>query len=192
MVTSTRSPYLAMLVAAAVCALGGVSAFCPARSPPASVGTTTTELEASRRDVFLGLTAAVTAGLTAAPRPAAASYSAYSNREKDWQERGDRGEIKVSSARELRKQLQEIAPMNDEGRSRIFCPNGPSAAVSPLMENKCGDRMAAPSVYGRQNDALGNSIPGFSSGYDYSGVSAISTGVAFPKYKENEFMLRER
>jgi hypothetical protein len=33
-------------------------------------------------------------------------------------------EIKVSSARELRAQLREIAPMNDDGRSKIFCPNG--------------------------------------------------------------------
>ncbi len=51
--------------------------------------------------------------------------------------------------------------MNDEG-SKIFCPNGASAAVSPLMENKCGDRQALPSVYGRTEDAMGNSIPGFS------------------------------
>ena len=50
--------------------------------------------------------------------------------------------------------------MNDAG-SKIFCPNGPSAAVSPLMENKCGDRQALPSVYGRTEDAMGNSIPGF-------------------------------
>ena len=50
--------------------------------------------------------------------------------------------------------------MNSEG-SKIFCPNGPSAAVSPLMENKCGDRLALPSVYGRTDDVLGNSIPGF-------------------------------
>ena len=52
--------------------------------------------------------------------------------------------------------------MNDEG-SKIFCPNGPSAAVSPLMENKCGDRQAMPSVYGRTQDTMGNSIPGFGS-----------------------------
>lgn len=50
-------------------------------------------------------------------------------------------EIKISSARELRAQLREIAPMNSEG-SKIFCPNGPSANVSPLMENKCGGTFA--------------------------------------------------
>ncbi len=50
--------------------------------------------------------------------------------------------------------------MNSEG-STIFCPNGASAAVSPLMENKCGDRQALPSVYGRKDDIMGNSIPGF-------------------------------
>ena len=46
-------------------------------------------------------------------------------------------EIKYSNSRELRAQLKEIAPMNSEG-SKLFCPNGPSANVSPLMENKCG------------------------------------------------------
>lgn len=51
--------------------------------------------------------------------------------------------------------------MNNEA-SKVFCPNGVSAAVSPLMENKCGDRLAMPSVYGRANDIVGNSIPGFS------------------------------
>jgi len=71
-------------------------------------------------------------------------------------------EIKYSNSRELRAQLQEIAPMNSEG-SKLFCPNGPSANVSPLMENKCGDRQALPSVYGRNNDIMGNSIPGFGS-----------------------------
>lgn len=62
--------------------------------------------------------------------------------------------------------------MNDEG-SKIFCPNGASAAVSPLMENKCGDRQALPSVYGRTEDSMGNSIPGFS-GSGSSGASAES------------------
>jgi len=28
------------------------------------------------------------------------------------------------------------------------------------MENKCGDRLALPSVYGRTQDVVGNSIPG--------------------------------
>lgn len=82
-------------------------------------------------------------------------------------------EIKYSTARDLRSQLREIAPMNSEG-SRIFCPNGPSANVSPLMENKCGDRMALPSVYGRSNDIMGNSIPGFGS----NGAATSSAAVA--------------
>ena len=69
-------------------------------------------------------------------------------------------DIKYSSASSLRAQLREIAPMNDEG-TKIFCPNGTSAAVSPMMENKCSDRQALPSVYGRSTDSMGNSIPGF-------------------------------
>jgi len=68
-------------------------------------------------------------------------------------------EIKISSASSLRAQLRDIAPMN-EG-TKIFCPNGSSSAVSPLMENKCSDRLALPSVYGRSDDAMGNSVPGF-------------------------------
>jgi hypothetical protein len=70
-------------------------------------------------------------------------------------------EIQYSNAAKLRAQLREIAPMNDDGRSKIFCPNGTSSAVSPLMENKCGDRQALPSVFGRTDDAMGNSVPGF-------------------------------
>jgi len=31
-------------------------------------------------------------------------------------------------------------------KGEIFCPNGPSANVTPMMENKCGDRLAMPSV----------------------------------------------
>lgn len=82
-------------------------------------------------------------------------------------------EIKISNARQLRAQLREIAPMNDEG-AKLFCPNGPSAAVSPLMENKCGDRQALPSVYGRSDDIMGNSIPGFAGSRGGSGASAAS------------------
>ena len=81
-------------------------------------------------------------------------------------------EIKVSSASQLRAQLREIAPMNEQ--SKIFCPNGPSAAVSPLMENKCGDRQALPSVYGRSDDAIGNSVPGFGIGRANAAESAAS------------------
>ena len=72
-------------------------------------------------------------------------------------------DIKVSTANDLRRQLREIVP-NDES-SKIFCPNGSSSAVTPLMENKCSDRQAAPSVFGRTNDAVGNSIPGFQDKY---------------------------
>jgi hypothetical protein len=82
-------------------------------------------------------------------------------------------DIKISNARQLRAQLREIAPMNNEG-SKIFCPNGASAAVSPLMENKCGDRQALPSVYGRADDAMGNSVPGFAVGSADGGGSSSS------------------
>lgn len=118
---------------------------------------------------------------------ASASYSAYANREKDWQERQEKGEIQFSSARDLKAQLREIAPMNNE-KSKIFCPNGPSSNVDPMMENKCSDRIALPSVYGRSEDIVGNSIPGFQGG-KYAGINSGSltsltaeTG-GFPKYK---------
>lgn len=135
--------------------------------------------------------AAVVVG-TAAPESASAKYSDYARREKDWEERKGKGEIKYSSARDLRAQLQEIAPMNTND-SKIFCPNGPSSAVSPLMENKCGDRLATPSVYGRTNDSMGNSIPGFKNGYDWmAGSSSVSAAAGgFPVYKENEWKIRE-
>lgn len=114
------------------------------------------------------------------PQPAAATYSAYTHREEDWKARladNSNGGIKVSSARSLRSQLAEIAPMNNESTSRIFCPNGPSAAVSPLMENRCSDvRMAAPSVYGRSSDVVGNSIPGFSSASGGGGGGGYNWG----------------
>ena len=136
----------------------------------------------SRRDA-LGWMAA-TAGMVvmgATPQPSAATYSAYARREQDWEARQKNGEVQYSSARELRQQLREIVPQNSD-KSRIFCPNGPSAAVSPLMENKCGDRLATPSVYGRSDDAVGNSIPGFSSEYKSSYMIADSVG-GFPTYQ---------
>jgi len=111
----------------------------------------------------------------ARPPAAHATYSAYAHREEDWQARQKNNEVQYSSAKQLRSQLAEIAPMNAE-RSKIFCPNGPSAAVSPLMENKCGDRVATPSVYGRTEDAVGNSIPGFAEGYSFA------AGVSMPEY----------
>lgn len=91
-------------------------------------------------------------------------------------------EIQFSSARDLKKQLREIAPMNSEN-SKVFCPNGPSSAVSPLMENKCGDRMATPSVFGRTEDIVGNSIPGFSGGKYGSGTTTnLASELANMKY----------
>jgi hypothetical protein len=117
--------------------------------------------------------------------PADASYTGYTQREKDWEERQKKGEIQYSTAKSLKSQLREIAPMNSEG-SKMFCPNGPSAAVSPLMENRCGDALAMPSVYGRTNDSVGNSIPGFKQSQYPSAVggsSSISAQVGgFPKY----------
>lgn len=118
---------------------------------------------------------------TAQPEPAHATYSAYSRREEDWQNRQENGEIRISTAKALRSQLVEIAPANASGRDKIFCPNGPSAAVSPLMENKCGDRQALPSVYGRTEDALGNSIPGFADGYSF-GTAATGAAGSMPEY----------
>lgn len=154
----------------------------------------------SRRDALLGVASAAFLGVASAtvvnPQPAYAKYSDYSRREKDWDERQKTGEVKYSNARELRKQLAEIVPANSEG-SKVFCPNGPSAAVSPLMENKCSDvRMALPSVYGRQADVVGNSIPGFSSNYAWGpgeGSASISASIGgMPSYKENEWKLRNQ
>jgi hypothetical protein len=74
--------------------------------------------------------------------------------------------------------------MNNES-NKLFCPNGPSSNVSPLMENKCGDRLATPSVFGRSQDIVGNSIPGFAGGrYGGLGESTSLTAEAggFPKY----------
>jgi hypothetical protein len=143
-----------------------------------------------RRQVFqtLGVSLVATMAMTGQSEPASATYSAYTHREEDWQKRLDKGEVKVSSARDLRRQLREIAPMNDEG-SKIFCPNGPSSAVSPMMENKCSDREAIPSVYGRTEDTVGNSIPGFAGGRYVpagggggSSITAADIG-GFPTYK---------
>jgi len=114
------------------------------------------------------------------PSAANASYSAYTNREKDWEKRVEKGEVKISSARDLKAQLREIAPMN--AQSEIFCPNGPSSNVTPMMENKCSDRQAMPSVYGRQEDIVGNSIPGFSKSYNFGSGAVLSGNVDFPDY----------
>jgi hypothetical protein len=79
----------------------------------------------------------------------------------------------------------------NNSKSLMFCPNGPSSVVSPMMENKCdGERMAAPSVFGRSDDIVGNSIPGGKMyGYGYGGYESVGSGGSlanqaggFPKY----------
>jgi hypothetical protein len=150
------------------------------------------EGSARRRLVLLGTVTAFSAFFTITVplvEPAEATYSAYAHREEDWQSRQEKGEIQYSSARQLRNQLKEIAPMNS-GSDKIFCPNGPSSAVSPLMENKCGDLLAIPSVYGRTEDVVGNSIPGFRGGrYSLSGRESSQNLPAdvggFPNYYSN-------
>jgi phosphoketolase len=147
----------------------------------------------TRRRVFsmtataMATAAAILTMTTTRVEPASATYSAYTRRERDWQERqkgsGADG-IQYKSAKDLRNELRQIAPMNSE-KSRIFCPNGPSSNVSPLMENKCSDeQMAMPSVYGRSNDILGNSVPGFTDGRSserYATSLATEAG-GFPSY----------
>ena len=139
----------------------------------------------SRRLLFTGALSAL--ALCASPAPSHATYSAYSNREKDWETRQSQKSIKVSTASDLRRQLREIAPENE--KQEKFCPNGPSSAVSPLMENRCGDRLATASVFGRTEDVVGNSIPGFDKGYvagagkGVGGASNLSAQVGgFPAY----------
>jgi hypothetical protein len=138
----------------------------------------------SRRTLLSSLAVFTTAAVLSTP--AHASYSAYARREQDWQQRSEEGSVQYSNARDLKRQLKEIVPANASGRDLIFCPNGPSANVTPLMENKCGDRMALPSVYGRTQDVVGNSIPGFAGGaYGLTGESLnLSAEVGgFPKYR---------
>jgi hypothetical protein len=116
------------------------------------------------------------------PQSASASYSAYAHREEDWQQRVAQNSIQVSNPKLLRDQLRQIAPMNEE-RSRIFCPNGPSAAVTPLMENRCSDlRQATPSVFGRSDDVVGNSIPGFSKEWTSSSINSAADPGGLPEY----------
>ena len=87
-------------------------------------------------------------------------------------------DIQYSSARDLKKALREVAPMN-ASKSQIFCPNGTSSAVSPLMENKCNDIEAMPSVFGRSDDLMGNSIPGRNLG----GTTSLTADTGgFPSY----------
>ena len=153
-------------------------------SKSASTSTSTALSAAShdttRRQAFTAAAGAALGVLWSPTAPAHATYSAYTRREEDWQERRTKDEINFGTAKSLRTQLAEIAPQNTE-RSRIFCPNGPSAAVSPLMENRCGDQMATPSVFGRTEDVLGNSIPGFTEGYSFSKASGAEIG-GMPEY----------
>ncbi|GKY92001.1 hypothetical protein MPSEU_000171700 [Mayamaea pseudoterrestris] len=173
----------------------------PQRSrTPTSQSHTTLSAENSRRDFFdqlltrstiaasIAAAAAATVSIASSPLPAHASYSAYTHREEDWERRQKTGDIQVSNAKALRQQLREIAPMNNE-RSRVFCPNGTPSAVSPLMENKCNDQETAPSVFGRTEDVVGNSIPGFTSksaasSYKYasSSVPSLEYMGGFPEY----------
>lgn len=57
------------------------------------------------------------------------------------------------------------------------------------MENKCSDQIAAPSIYGRTEDIVGNSIPGFVGGkyFGTEGYTATRDGAktgGFPEYDD--------
>eukprot|EP00558_Chaetoceros_sp_UNC1202_P002518 CAMPEP_0197243840 /NCGR_PEP_ID=MMETSP1429-20130617/9145_1 /TAXON_ID=49237 /ORGANISM="Chaetoceros sp., Strain UNC1202" /LENGTH=184 /DNA_ID=CAMNT_0042704109 /DNA_START=121 /DNA_END=675 /DNA_ORIENTATION=- len=180
-----------IILATALTATANAFSTQPSSSTSTSTSTSTTCLSAMNdRRAFFRNAASLAFGaafVASNGNEASASYSAYANREKDWQERKDSGDIAFSSPKDLKSQLREIAPMNNES-SKMFCPNGPSSNVSPLMENKCGDRMAAPSVYGRSDDIVGNSIPGFDTG-KYPRISSGSTSLTaeaggFPKYSK--------
>eukprot|EP00567_Pseudictyota_dubia_P011416 CAMPEP_0197443608 /NCGR_PEP_ID=MMETSP1175-20131217/9307_1 /TAXON_ID=1003142 /ORGANISM="Triceratium dubium, Strain CCMP147" /LENGTH=212 /DNA_ID=CAMNT_0042974269 /DNA_START=125 /DNA_END=763 /DNA_ORIENTATION=- len=191
--------FAAIAATSALSAEAFVSTTSPSSSAATSSTTTTSlfaaERPSGRREMLsksFGIAAGIMSGaavVASCPEEASATYSAYAAREKDWEERKASGEIQYSTARDLRAQLREIVPQNSEG-SKVFCPNGPSAAVSPLMENKCNDRLAMPSVYGRTSDITGNSIPGFSGGkYAPVGAGTITVGSGldatggFPTYK---------
>jgi hypothetical protein len=143
------------------------------------------ETSVSSRRALLQSAAAALVGASSLRVPeASATYTAYTRREEDWDQRKGKGEVTYSNARQLRQQLREIVPQNTEN-SRIFCPNGTPSAVSPLMENKCGDRLAIPSVYGRTEDIVGNSVPGFSGSYNMptAGSGSIVADIGgFPSY----------
>ena len=138
----------------------------------------------SPRRHFVHSVAAAVVSLTATlvtSSPAHATYSAYTRREQDWEHRLQTNQVQISSPRSLRRQLHDIAPMNTAS-SKVFCPNGPTSNVSPLMENKCDDtRLARPSVYGRTEDSVGNSIPGFAGGFYSAGSSGSRTSSSSSK-----------
>jgi hypothetical protein len=144
-----------------------------------------TDAPTTRRNVLAGV--GLVAATTFLSKPAEAKYSTYARREVDWDTRMMKGEIKYGTAQSVRKQLAELVPQNSS-RSLKFCPNGPTAAVSPLMENKCGDWQAPPSIYGRTEDVVGNSIPGFRKGYVHTTVASRDakerlSKVGFPSYE---------
>jgi len=181
MMTTSRLSLSVMLAAALV--VSSSQAFVAPSGPVAS--SSTTALFASRRNVLYTAFGAALAFASTTPEPASATYTGYTQREQDWEQRQKEGSVTFSNAKALRAQLKDIVPQNSEG-SKIFCPNGLSSSVSPLQENKCGDRMAMPSVYGRTEDVVGNSIPGFKGGR-YPPTSTgqlLSTDVGgFPSYK---------
>ena len=137
----------------------------------------------TRRKILVGAAWATAAKFLS--KPAEAKYSTYARREVDWETRMEKGVIKFGTAQSVRQQLAELVPQN-KPHSLKFCPNGPTTAVSPLMENKCGDWEAAPSIYGRTEDEVGNSIPGFRKGYVHvvadRDSQRLSDQVGFPSY----------
>jgi len=107
----------------------------------------------SRRSILVGAGWAVATSFLLPRKAAEAKYSTYKRREADWEARLTSGKVEFGTA-------QELVPQNSTS-SLKFCPNGVTPSVSPLMENKCGDWLAAPSIYGRTEDVVHNSIPGF-------------------------------
>lgn len=193
MMTMT-SPYFTLLLAATAVACISTStteAFSIAASKSTKTSTQlSSTAENSRRNLLLAgvVSFGATLALTSSPKAASASYTAFTQREEDWEKRKKTGDIQVSSARSLRKQLAEIVPENSEG-SKIFCPNGMASSVSPMMENKCGEQEAMVSVFGRTEDSVGNSIPGFKGGRFPSAIPGNSGSLSanpnvggFPKY----------
>ena len=148
-----------------------------ARRVGGELATTNVPANALKGVLSAGLTLSV---LMSTVAPAHASYSAFTAREADWNTRMAKKEITISSARSLKAQLNELVPENMNGQRQLFCPNGESSAVTPLQENRCGDRLATVSVFGRQQDVAGNSIP---VGQGTTIASGLGQGdTAFPKY----------
>lgn len=174
---SSSKVTIALCIAAG--ALSGSDAFSlsSTQAPRSATALNAESPMTSRRGFMTGMIASVGAAALGNPEEASARYSSYARHEQDWEERVAKGEINYKTARDLRRELAEIVPENNDARSKIFCPNGMSSAVSPLMENKCGDRLAIPSVYGRTTDAVGNSIPGFATSTNLNGAGG------FPSYK---------